>query len=57
MGLLLPRPIQNEDVALATRRKPADLAADGNSLNGQINLSLPFLCGRNPVITGSLARQ
>ncbi len=35
----------------------ADLAADGNSLNGQINLSLPFLCGRNPVITGSLARQ
>jgi hypothetical protein len=35
----------------------ADLAPDGNSLNGQINLSLPFLCGRNPVITGSLARQ
>jgi hypothetical protein len=35
----------------------ADLAPDGNSLNGQINLSLPFLCGRNPVIAGSLARQ
>lgn len=35
----------------------ADLAPDGNSLNGRINLSLPFLCGRNPVITGSLARQ
>ena len=35
----------------------ADLAPDGNSLTGQIDLSLPFLCGRNPVITGSLARQ
>ena len=35
----------------------ADLAPDGNSLNGRINLSLPFLCGRNPVIAGSLARQ
>ena len=34
-----------------------DLAADGNSLSGQIDLSLPFLCGRNPVISGSLARQ
>ena len=34
-----------------------DLAADGNSLNGGINLSLPFLCGRNPVISGALARQ
>ena len=34
-----------------------DLAADGNSLTGQIDLSLPFLCGRNPVISGSLARQ
>ena len=33
-----------------------DLAADGR-LSGQIDLSLPFLCGRNPVITGSLARQ
>ena len=40
-----------------TAELSADLAADGNSLNGQINLSLPFLCGRNPVITGSLARQ
>ena len=35
----------------------ADLSPDGNSLNGQIGLSLPFLCGRNPTITGSLARQ
>lgn len=35
----------------------ADLSPDGNSLNGRIDLSLPFLCGRNPVITGSLARQ
>jgi cytoskeletal protein RodZ len=35
----------------------ADLSPDGNSLNGRINLSLPFLCGRNPVITGSLTRQ
>jgi hypothetical protein len=35
----------------------ADLSPDGNSLNGQIGLSLPFLCGRNPVITGALQRQ
>ena len=35
----------------------ADLSPDGNNLNGQINLSLPFLCGRNPVITGALVRQ
>ncbi len=35
----------------------ADLSADGNALNGQIALSLPFLCGRNPVISGALARQ
>jgi hypothetical protein len=34
-----------------------DLSPDGNSLNGQIGLSLPFLCGRNPVITGALQRQ
>ena len=33
-----------------------DLSPDGNTLTGQIDLSLPFLCGRNPVITGSLAR-
>ena len=40
-----------------TAELSADLAADGNSLSGQIDLSLPFLCGRNPVISGSLARQ
>ena len=34
-----------------------DLSPDGSGLTGQIGLSLPFLCGRNPVITGSLARQ
>ena len=34
-----------------------DLSPDGNTLTGQIDLSLPFLCGRNPVITGSLVRQ
>ena len=35
----------------------ADLSADGRALNGQIALSLPFLCGRNPIISGALARQ
>lgn len=35
----------------------ADLSADGNTLNGRIDLALPFLCGRNPAISGTLQRQ
>lgn len=40
-----------------TARLTADLAADGNSLAGQIALDLPFLCGRDPVIAGALLRN
>lgn len=35
----------------------ADLAADGNTLTTQIGLDLPFICGRDPVIAGTLTRQ
>lgn len=35
----------------------ADLSGDGNTLNSQIAIKLPFLCGRSPVITGTLQRQ
>jgi len=35
----------------------ADLAADGNTLTTQIGLDLPFICGRDPVIGGTLTRQ
>lgn len=35
----------------------ADLAADGQSLSARADLALPFLCGRNPAISGSFARQ
>jgi hypothetical protein len=40
-----------------TANLTADLSPDGQSLNGQILLDLPFLCGRDPVISGALARQ
>ena len=35
----------------------ADLAADGQTLSARADLALPFLCGRNPAISGSFARQ
>lgn len=38
-------------------RLTADLSADGQALNGRIDLDLPFFCGSDPVITGALARQ
>lgn len=35
----------------------ADLSGDGNTLNSQVQINLPFLCGGSPVITGTLDRQ
>jgi len=35
----------------------ADLAADGQTLTARADLALPFLCGRDPAISGSFARQ
>ena len=35
----------------------ADLAADGQTLVARADLDLPFLCGRDPAISGTFARQ
>ncbi|MBP6787957.1 MAG: hypothetical protein KA170_10250 [Candidatus Promineofilum sp.] len=35
----------------------AELAADGQSLAARADLELPFICGRNPMISGTFARQ
>jgi hypothetical protein len=34
----------------------ADLSADGQTLTAEATIDLPFLCGRNPVITGAFTR-
>ena len=35
----------------------ADLAPDGQSLAARADLDLPFLCGRDPAISGTFSRQ
>lgn len=35
----------------------ADVSADGNTLTSEVRILLPFLCGRQPVLSGALARQ
>jgi hypothetical protein len=35
----------------------ADLSPDGNTLTTQIGLDLPFICGRDPALSGALVRQ
>jgi hypothetical protein len=34
----------------------ADLSADGQTLTAEATIDLPFLCGRDPVITGTFTR-
>jgi hypothetical protein len=38
-------------------RLTADLAPDGQSLNARADLTLPFLCGRSPAISGTFSRN
>ena len=35
----------------------ADVSADGNTLTSAVRILLPFLCGREPVLSGTLARR
>ncbi len=35
----------------------AELSADGQTLAARADLDLPFICGRDPVISGTFGRQ
>lgn len=35
----------------------ADLSADGRTLNARADLDLPFICGSDPVISGTFAKE
>ncbi|MFO7663185.1 MAG: hypothetical protein R6X18_11410 [Chloroflexota bacterium] len=40
-----------------TIRLSANLSPDGQSLTSQASIDLPFLCGSDPILTGSFTRQ
>ena len=37
-----------------TARATGDLAADGQELNFEVKIDTPLLCGRDPIISGTL---